>query len=104
MKLRKRLEIEGLVVSEYLPFQRPQKHHFPERNRIISGLSKGILITESKANSGTCITTNFALEQNREVYILPGSIFNPMTEGNLLSAQEGAKIVLKASDILIDYN
>ncbi|MDK9842260.1 DNA-protecting protein DprA [Staphylococcus equorum subsp. linens] len=103
-EIRKRLEIEGLVVSEYLPFQRPQKHHFPECNRIISGLSKGILITESKANSGTCITTNFALEQNREVYILPGSIFNPMTEGNLLSAQEGAKIVLKASDILIDYN
>lgn len=103
-EIRKRLEIEGLVVSEYLPFQRPKKHHFPERNRIISGLSKGILITESKANSGTCITTNFALEQNREVYILPGSIFNPMTEGNLLSAQEGAKIILKASDILIDYN
>ncbi|HLR19547.1 MAG TPA: DNA-processing protein DprA [Staphylococcus sp.] len=101
--LRQQIEEKGLVISEYLPYEKPKKHYFPERNRIISGLSKGVLITESKAQSGTCITTNCALDQNREVYVLPGSMFNPMTEGNLLNAQEGAKIILKASDITVDY-
>ncbi|WP_271399428.1 DNA-processing protein DprA [Staphylococcus nepalensis] len=100
--IRKQLEQKGLVVSEYLPYQKPLKHHFPERNRIISGLSKGVLITESTINSGTSITTNCALDQNREVYVLPGSIFNKMTMGNLISAQEGAKIVISAKDIIED--
>lgn len=102
--IRNQLERTGLVISEYLPYQKPLKHHFPERNRLISGLSKGVLITESTIKSGTSITTNCALEQNREVYVLPGSMFNDMTMGNLISAQEGAKIVISAKDIIDDFN
>lgn len=102
-EIRQQIERNGLVISEYLPFEKPKRHHFPERNRLISGLSKGIFITESSDNSGTSITTRFALEQNRDVYVLPGSIFNKMTLGNLRSAQEGAKIVLNADDILEDF-
>ncbi|PHK50723.1 DNA-processing protein DprA [Staphylococcus edaphicus] len=102
-EIRRQLEHKGLVISEYLPFEKPKKHYFPERNRLISGLSKGVFITESTENSGTSITTNCALEQNREVYVLPGSIYNKMTLGNLQSAQEGAKIVLRAEDILEDF-
>ena len=103
-KIRKQLEQTGLVISEYLPYQKPLKHHFPERNRLISGLSKGVLITESTIKSGTSITTNCALEQNREVYVLPGSMFNEMTMGNLMSAQEGAKIVISPKDIIDDFD
>ncbi|WP_368679708.1 DNA-processing protein DprA [Staphylococcus pseudoxylosus] len=55
-------------------------------------------------SSGTNITMDCALEQNREIYVLPGSIYNPMVQGNLVSAQEGAKIVVKACDILEDYS
>ncbi|MDW8564810.1 DNA-protecting protein DprA [Staphylococcus shinii] len=98
------MEAKGIVISEYLPTEGPQKHYFPERNRIISGLAKGVFITESTLNSGTNITLDCALEQNREVYVLPGSIYNPMVQGNLMNAQEGAKIVVKVCDILEDYN
>ncbi|WP_436853688.1 DNA-processing protein DprA [Staphylococcus caeli] len=103
INIRNNIEASGIVISEYLPTAKPCKYHFPERNRIISGLSKGVLITESTVHSGTSITTNCALEQNREVYVLPGPIFNKMTEGNLRSAQEGAKIIRTVDDILDDY-
>ncbi|MDW4039476.1 DNA-processing protein DprA [Staphylococcus saprophyticus] len=102
-EIRQQIEKDGIVISEYLPLEKPKRYHFPERNRLISGLSKGIFITESAENSGTSITTRFALEQNRDVYVLPGTIFNKMTLGNLRSAQEGAKIVLNADDILEDF-
>ncbi|MEB5783148.1 DNA-processing protein DprA [Staphylococcus pseudoxylosus] len=101
--IRKQIESKGLVISEYLPTDGARKHYFPERNRLISGLSKGVFITESTVSSGTNITMDCALEQNREVYVLPGSIYNLMVQGNLVSAQEGAKIVVKACDILEDY-
>lgn len=97
------LEYQGLTISEYVPDTRPQRYYFPQRNRLISGLSQGIFVTEAEQNSGTHITTTATLEQNREVYILPGSIFNPMTRGNMLSAQDGAKIVLEPSDIISDF-
>lgn len=102
--IRTQIESKGIVISEYVPTEGPRKHHFPERNRLISGLSRGVFITESTVRSGTNITKDCALDQNREVYVLPGSIYNPMTQGNLVSAQEGAKIVLKAYDILEDYS
>ncbi|WP_251943064.1 DNA-processing protein DprA [Staphylococcus sp. Marseille-Q5304] len=101
--LRTHLEKDGLVISEYTPYEKPLKHHFPERNRLISGLSRGVLITESTEKSGTCITTQFALDQNRDVYVLPGSLFNPLTKGNLLCAQQGAKIIVKENDFLEDF-
>lgn len=102
--IRTQIESKGIVISEYVPTEGPRKHHFPERNRLITGLSKGVFITESTVRSGTNITKDCALDQNREVYVLPGSIYNPMTRGNLVSAQEGAKIVLNAYDILEDYS
>lgn len=103
-QVRQAIERNGIVISEYLPDEPPKKYYFPQRNRIISGLSKGVLITEAEKHSGTLITTQFAVEQNRNVYILPGDIFNPMVKGNLLSAQEGAKIVIEAMDIVEDFN
>lgn len=94
----------GLTVSEYPPMTSPAKFRFPERNRIISGLSKGVLVTEAKERSGALITLDQALEQNRNVYVLPGDMFNPYTKGNLLRVKEGAEIILSANDILKDMN
>ncbi|MDY5059395.1 DNA-processing protein DprA [Staphylococcus simulans] len=101
--LRNNIEQTGLTISEYTPAERPARYKFPERNRIISGLSQGVLITESRERSGAQITIDLALEQNRNVYVLPGSIFQKLTIGNLKRAQEGAKIVLSAQDIIEDY-
>ena len=102
-KLRNIIEEKGLVISEYPPFKNIARYHFPQRNRLISGLSRGVLITEARIKSGSQITIDCAIEQNRNVYVLPGSMFNPLTKGNLLRAQEGAMIVSEAEDILCDY-
>ena len=102
-KLRNIIEETGLVISEYPPLTKINKYQFSERNRLISGLSRGVLITEAKIKSGSQITIDCALDQNRNVYVLPGSMFNPLTKGNLLRAQEGAMIVSEAEDILYDY-
>ena len=102
-KLRNIIEVKGLVISEYPPFTSVRRYHFPQRNRLISGLSQGVLITEASVRSGSQITIDCALEQNRNIYVLPGSIFNPLTKGNLKRAQEGAMIVTSADDILCDY-
>lgn len=102
-KLRNIIEEKGLVISEYPPFTSVRRYHFPQRNRLISGLSQGVLITEASVRSGSQITIDCALEQNRNIYVLPGSIFNPLTKGNLKRAQEGAMIVTSADDILCDY-
>lgn len=101
--LRQRMEQHHLTLSEYPPYTPIAKFRFPERNRIISGLSKGILITEAKEKSGALITLDQALEQNRNVYVLPGDMFNVHTKGNMLRVKEGAEIVLCAQDILKDY-
>ncbi|MHD0397894.1 DNA-processing protein DprA [Staphylococcus simulans] len=101
--LRQQIEQTGLTITEYIPTERPARYKFPERNRIISGLSQGVLITESRERSGAQITIDLALEQGRNVYVLPGSLFQKLTIGNLKRAQEGAKIVLSAQDIIEDY-
>ncbi|MEJ7540942.1 DNA-processing protein DprA [Staphylococcus intermedius] len=101
--LRQTMEQHHLTMSEYPPHTPIAKFRFPERNRIISGLSKGILITEAKEKSGALITLDQALEQNRNVYVLPGDMFNAHTKGNMLRVKEGAEIVLCAQDILKDF-
>ncbi|WP_353420301.1 DNA-processing protein DprA [Staphylococcus coagulans] len=103
LQLRQKIENQFLTISEYPPHTPIAKFRFPERNRLISGLSQGVLITEARARSGALITLDQALEQNRNVYVLPGDIFNQNTRGNLLRVKEGAELVLSAQDILKDY-
>jgi DNA processing protein len=89
-----------LVLSEYPPDTKPLKWHFPARNRIISGLSNGTFIIEAKRKSGSLITANYAVNEGRDVFSLPGSIFNPFSMGTNDLIQQGAKLVMKAEDIL----
>lgn len=89
-----------LIVSEYPPDTKPLRWHFPARNRIISGLSRGTLIIEAKRKSGSLITANYAVNEGREVFSLPGSIFNPFSLGTNHLIQQGAKLVTCAEDIL----
>lgn len=91
---------DGLLLSEYPPHCRPEKHQFPERNRIISGLSPGTFIVEAKKRSGSLITADQAMEQGREVFCLPGKITDPFAEGTNRLIQQGAKLVIEANDIL----
>lgn len=92
-----------LILSEYPPDTPPQKWHFPARNRIISGMSKGVLVIEAKEKSGSLITADQALEQGRDVYAIPGSIFSPLSKGTNYLIQQGAKLVMSAEDILEDF-
>ncbi|EUJ32379.1 DNA-processing protein DprA [Listeria cornellensis] len=91
---------EGLVLSEYAPHVTARKWHFPERNRIISGLSLGTLIVQAEKRSGSLITADAALNQNREVFTVPGSVFQRSSAGTNKLIQEGAKLVTEASDIM----
>ena len=103
VSLFKDISAKGLVLSEYPPNTNPQRYHFPERNRIISGLSFGTLVIEAKKRSGTMITVDQALDQGREVYAVPGSPFEEQTTGCNYLIQEGAKLVQNHTDILEDW-
>ena len=93
----------GLVISEYPPKIKPAKHHFPERNRIISGLAFGTLVIEATEKSGTMITVEQALDQGRDVFAVPGSPIIPQTRGCHLLIQDGAKLTQHANDIREDW-
>lgn len=91
-----------LLLSEYPPEVRPNKSYFPARNRIISGLSYGTLVVEAKEKSGSLITAQLALNEGREVFSIPGSIFSTTSKGTNLLIQDGAKLVMSSSDILTE--
>lgn len=90
----------GLVISEYPLGTSALKQHFPARNRIISGLSDGVLVIEARKNSGTNITVDFALEQGKDVFVIPGNIYSKTSDGTNYLITEGAIPVLSYKDIL----
>jgi DNA processing protein len=94
------LNLGGCLLSEYAPDEPPLKHHFPERNRIISGLSVGTLIIEAAEKSGSLITARLAMEQNRDLFVVPSHFNDQKFIGGHLLVQEGAKLVLNVEDIL----
>lgn len=99
-QLAARVAERGVMVSEFPPGTPAQKSHFPSRNRIISGLSLGVLVVEAALRSGTLITARLAGEQGREVFALPGSIHNPMAKGCHRLIRDGAKLVENVGEIL----
>lgn len=94
----------GAVISEFAPETPGLPHHFPMRNRIVAGLSKGVVVIEASEKSGSLITASQALEQNREVFAIPGQIFSENSKGTNNLIKQGAKIITSAQDILEEFN
>lgn len=92
----------GAIISEYSLGTMPEKQNFPLRNRIISGISNGVVVVEAKEKSGTLITVDFALEQGRNVYCVPGNIDSDNSYGTNNLIKQGAKVFTEINDILED--
>ena len=98
------LDSGGLLVSEFSPLKEAQPYHFPRRNRIIAGISRGVLVIEGEKKSGSLITAKFALEQNKEVFAVPGSVYSSKSSGtNSIIKKSEAKLVMNAEDILEEF-
>lgn len=101
--LMKRIMEAGMVMTEYPPNSEPMKHHFPERNRIISGICSGTVVVEATFKSGSLITASLANEAGREVYAIPGNINSLNSKGTNQLLKDGALLATNADDIIVNY-
>ena len=97
---RKIIQTGGCIVSEYPLGTKPNKINFPQRNRIISGLTEGVVVVEASEKSGSLITAEFGIEQGKEIFAVPGNIDNPLSKGTNQLIMDGAKMVLSSKEIL----
>ncbi len=102
--LASRIVDQGAVISEYPLGSRPQAQHFPRRNRIISGLALGVLVVEAGMKSGALLTVRWALDQDREVFAVPGPVISEKSAGTNWLIQQGAKLVADCQDVLEELN
>lgn len=103
-KLQAYIGKNHLVLSEYGPGEQSLKFHFPERNRIIAGLCRGVIVAEAKMRSGSLITCERAMEEGRDVFAIPGSILDGKSDGCHHLIQEGAKCIMSGSDVLSEFD
>lgn len=100
LTLSKKIEENGALISEYFPDEKPKDYHFPERNRIIAGLSKVVVLVEAPLKSGALITVDFAIDFGREVFAIPGQINSEKSEGCHKIIKDGGNILFDFNDIL----
>lgn len=103
VQLFREISIQGVVISEFPPHAHPEAGNFPVRNRLISGLSQGILVVEARQRSGALITADFALEQGRDVFAIPGPVDKKNSVGTNHLIKQGAALVTDPDDILQEY-
>ena len=103
-ELAYKIKETGLLVSENMPCVPFEKYHFPQRNRIISGLSKAVCMIEGNVQSGAMITAKFALDQNKDIFALPGDILKAEAQGPNTLISKGARMILTPEDIVKEYN
>ena len=99
-ELARRIAEKGVLVSEYPPGTEPARYRFPERNRLISGFSMGVVVVEAGRRSGTMITVNTALDQGRDVFAVPGEVTRAFSIGTNMLLRDGAGVVITAADVL----
>ncbi|MDD5614191.1 MAG: DNA-processing protein DprA, partial [Candidatus Omnitrophica bacterium] len=104
IKLAEDISINGAVISEFPLYMPPLSENFPRRNRIISGLSRAVLVVEAAKRSGALITADLALEQGRDVFAIPGKVDSPTSFGTNYLIKQGAKLIDSVADILDEYN